>query len=48
MLAAFGVEVLKSSRLFKDIVKSVKGFKRTLLVQMKTRKLEIFKSKRGQ
>ena len=26
----------------------VKGFKRTLLVQMKTRKLENFKSKRGQ
>ena len=47
MLAAFGVEVLKFLRL-SNIVKVVKGFKRTLLVQIKTRKLESFKSKRGQ
>jgi len=39
MLAAFGVEVLKFSRL-QNIVKSLDCFKRTLLVQMKTRKLE--------
>ena len=35
MLAAFGVEVLKFSRLF-NIVEAVKGFKRTLLVVIKT------------
>jgi len=47
MLAAFGVEVLKLSRLLEH-GKGRKGFKRTLLVQMKDRKLENFKSKRGQ
>jgi hypothetical protein len=35
MSAAFGVEVLKFSRLSKT-VKAVKGFKWTLLAQMKT------------
>ena len=37
-----------SFRDFQNIIEAVKGFKQTLLVQMKTRKLENFKSKRGQ
>ena len=40
MLAAFEVEVVKF-RDFYNIVKSVKGFKRTLLVPIKTRKPQI-------
>ena len=47
MLAAFGVEGLKFLRLL-DYCKGRKQKYRTLLVQIKTRKLENFKSKRGQ
>jgi len=48
MLAAFGVDFLFYLIDFQNIVKAVKGFKRTLLLQMKTRKLETLKSERGQ